>query len=189
MSFVCAQRLGVPERRLALASGEPDVRTVCAAASAALRAELPALRSKSRVAPARCDHPRSRPSARRRATPGSTQRRAARQARHASPARRGREQPRGAPGKSARRHRGRRRRSAGHARKARASGRRSRATIHRFTSSIPAQSITSRPRTLGFRPPLSALCSRACSLCFLLYTVFSEIDISLATSLGVRRSR
>ena len=42
-------RLGVPEQQLALPSGEPDVRTACAAASAALRAELQDLRVQGKL--------------------------------------------------------------------------------------------------------------------------------------------
>jgi hypothetical protein len=43
------RRLDVPEERLALPGGEPDVRTACAAASAALRAELQDLRVQAKL--------------------------------------------------------------------------------------------------------------------------------------------
>jgi hypothetical protein len=42
-------RLGVPDERMALPSGEPDVRTACNAASAALRAELQDLRVQAKL--------------------------------------------------------------------------------------------------------------------------------------------
>lgn len=54
-------RLGVPEEKLALPTGEPDVRTACAAASAALRAELQDLRVQAKLeveveaTPPQCD--------------------------------------------------------------------------------------------------------------------------------------
>lgn len=43
------RRLGIPEEQMALPSGEPDVRTACAAASAALRAELQDLRVQAKL--------------------------------------------------------------------------------------------------------------------------------------------
>ena len=43
------RRLGVPVEQMALPTGEPDVRTACAAASAALRAELQDLRVQARL--------------------------------------------------------------------------------------------------------------------------------------------
>jgi hypothetical protein len=43
------RRLGIPEERMALPSGEPDVRTACAAASAGLRAELQDLRVQAQL--------------------------------------------------------------------------------------------------------------------------------------------
>jgi hypothetical protein len=43
------RRLEVPEERMALAGGEPDVRTACTAASAALRAELQDLRVQGKL--------------------------------------------------------------------------------------------------------------------------------------------
>lgn len=42
-------RLGVPDAQMALPSGEPDVRTACASASAALRAELQDLRVQAKL--------------------------------------------------------------------------------------------------------------------------------------------